>query len=84
LRRYQCVTVLKDYVSVISKEIAVYTYEGKFSITNLEGETGSEYPLTTSVVYTKKDDGWKILHYHHSWSDEPVEEKKEEKEEAEK
>ena len=74
------ITVLKDYVSVISKEIAVYTYEGKFSVTNLEGETGSEYPVTTSVFYIKKDDGWKILHYHQSWSNTPIEVKKEDAE----
>jgi ketosteroid isomerase-like protein len=77
-------TIDKEYVSVISEEIAVYVFDGKYSVTNLEGETGSEYPLTTSVVYIKKDDGWKILHYHHSWSDEPIEEKTEEKKEAEK
>lgn len=73
-------TILKDYVSVISEEIAVYTYEGKYSVTNLEGETGPEYPLTTSVVYLKKNGDWKMLHYHHSWSSTPIEAEKEEAE----
>ncbi|UCE40546.1 MAG: nuclear transport factor 2 family protein [Candidatus Aminicenantes bacterium] len=72
--------VLKDFVSVISDTVAVYTFEGKYSITNLEGETGPDYPYTTSVVYLKKDDGWKMLHYHQSWSNTPIKEEKEETE----
>ena len=74
------ITILKDYVSVISDTIAVYTYEGKYSITNILGETGPDYPLTVSVVWIKKNGDWKILHYHHSWSDTPIETEEEEAE----
>jgi len=65
-------TVIKDYISVMSENHAVYVKEGKYSVTNLEGETGPEYPWTSTEVWLNKNGEWKILHYHESWSDTPI------------
>jgi ketosteroid isomerase-like protein len=66
-------TIAKDYTSVVSADCAIYVTQGTYSITNLEGETGPEYPWTSTAVWVKRDGEWKILHYHQSWRDYPVE-----------
>jgi hypothetical protein len=72
--------VNKDYISVMSKNHAVYVVEGKYSITNLEGETGPEYPWTSTAVWVNKNGEWKTLHYHQSWSNTPIETEEKEEE----
>jgi hypothetical protein len=72
-------TVNKDYISVLSRDHAVYVTEGSYSVTNLDGETGPEYPWTSTAVWVNKDGEWKMLHYHQSWSDTPIETEEEEK-----
>jgi len=65
-------TINKAYISVLTDKQAVYVVEGKFSVTNLEGETGPEYPWTATSVWINQSSEWKILHYHQSWSDTPI------------
>lgn len=72
-------TVNKDYISVMSRDHTVSVLEGSFSVTNLEGETGPEYPWTSTAVWVKKDGEWKILHLHQSWSNTPIKTEEEEK-----
>jgi hypothetical protein len=64
--------VNKDYIAVMSRDHVVYVTEGSYSITNLEGETGPEYPWTSTAVWVNKEGEWKILHYHQSWSNTPI------------
>ena len=73
-------TLGTDSVAVLSPDLAIHVYDAKYSITNLEGETGPEYPMAATAVFVKKDGEWKILHYHQSWSSTPVEAEKEEAE----
>jgi hypothetical protein len=72
-------TVNKDYISVMSREHVVYVVEGSYSITNLEGETGPEYPWTATSVWVNKEGEWKMLHYHQSWRTTPIKTEEEER-----
>lgn len=57
----------KEYFAVLSADHVVHAYEAKYSITNLQGETGPEYPMAVTAVWINKNGDWKILHYHQSW-----------------
>lgn len=54
--------------AVLSADAVVQVFEATYNVTNLEGETGPEYPMTGSVVWVRHQGGWKLLHYHQSWS----------------
>ena len=53
---------------VLSADAVVHTYQGTYNITNLEGVTGPDYPMTVTVVWVRHEGAWKILHLHQSWS----------------
>lgn len=57
----------KDYVAVLSPEHAVYVFEGTFSITDKDGNTGDDIPMSGTYVYVLRNGVWKLLHIHHSW-----------------
>ena len=57
----------KDYVAVVSPEYAVYVAIGTFSVTDKEGNSAGDIPMTTTSVYVKKNNKWKVLHWHNSW-----------------
>lgn len=64
------IKVDKDYVAVLSPEHAVYVSEGIFTITDKQGNTSAEMPLSGTFVYVKKNNKWKVLHIHYSWEEE--------------
>lgn len=72
-------TIGNEYFAVLSADHVVHVYEAKYSITDLEGETGPEYPMTATAVWVKRDGDWKILHYHQSWRTDIEETEAEEK-----
>lgn len=59
----------EDYVAVISAECAVYVFEGTFSITDKDGNTGDDIPMSGTYVYVLRNGEWKFLHTHQSWQD---------------
>ena len=59
--------VEKDYVGVVSPEYAVYVATGAFSVTDKEGNNTGDIPMTSTSVYVKKNNKWKVLHWHNSW-----------------
>ncbi len=61
-------------VAVLSPEYAVQVAEYHWSITNIEGVTGSTFPMSSTLVWVKEEEGWKILHQHSSWTTDPIEE----------
>jgi ketosteroid isomerase-like protein len=67
------ITALSTSVAVLSPESAVHVTAGHYSITNMEGETGPEYPMSMTGVWVKEDGGWKLVHWHQSWSTTPIE-----------
>lgn len=67
-------TVLSDHVAVLSPTLAVQVLEQKYSITDTLGNTGPEFPETATTVWVKEDGAWKMLHFHQSWSNTPIEE----------
>ena len=40
-----------DCIAVLSPDLAVHVYDAKYSIINLEGETGPEYPMAATAVF---------------------------------
>jgi ketosteroid isomerase-like protein len=64
-------------VAVLSPEYAVQVGELHFSVTNLEGETGSTFPMSSTTVWVKEDGAWKIMHHHQSWTTDPIEDETE-------
>lgn len=57
----------EDYYAVISKECALHVYKGTFSITDKEGVTGPDIPMSGTSVMVLRDGEWKLLHRHLSW-----------------
>jgi hypothetical protein len=57
----------KDYVAVLSPEYAVYVSLGTFSVTDKQGNSTGDIPMTSTSVYMKKNNKWKVLHWHNSW-----------------
>ena len=66
-------TVLASSVAVPSPVSAIQVMEGHFSVTDVEGETGPEYPWSATAAWVKEDGAWKLLHFHQSWTDTPME-----------
>ena len=57
----------KDYVAVVSPEYAVYVSIGTFSVIDKQGNNTGDIPITSTSVYVKKNNKWKVLHWHNSW-----------------
>lgn len=66
-------TVASTAVAVLSPVNAVQVTEGSFHVTNMDGESGPEYPWSSTTVWVKEGGAWKILHYHQSWTTTPIE-----------
>jgi hypothetical protein len=60
----------EEYVAVVSDDCAVYTFKGTFSITDIDGNTGPDIPMSGTYVYVERNDQWKMLHMHQSWKNE--------------
>jgi ketosteroid isomerase-like protein len=63
----------KEYTAVLSPTLAIRVAEVHWFITNNDGEVGDTFPLASTTVWVKEGEAWKILHYHHTWSNTPVE-----------
>ncbi len=61
-------TTTNNSFSVVSHDAVMQAYEGTYSVTNLEGVSGPDYPLTVTILWVRRDGAWKILHLHQSWS----------------
>ena len=64
----------KQYTAVLSPTLALRVAEVHWFIINNEGVAGDTFPLTSTTLWVKEVGEWKILHYHHTWSNTPVEE----------
>jgi ketosteroid isomerase-like protein len=53
---------------VLTADAVVQAYRGTYNVTNLDGETGPDYPMTASILWVRHAGVWKIAHYHQSWS----------------
>ena len=63
------IKVDKDYVAVLSPKHAVYISEGKFTISDKQGNTSDEMPLSGTFIYVKRNNEWKVVHIHYSWEE---------------
>ena len=57
----------EDYIAVLSRESALYVFKGVFSITDKDGITGVEIPMSGTYVFVLRDGEWKTIHNHQSW-----------------
>ena len=57
----------QEHVAVMSRESALYVFKGSFSITDGEGVTGPEIPMSGSYNFVLRNGDWKVLHNHQSW-----------------
>jgi hypothetical protein len=57
----------KDYVAVVSPEYAVYVAIGTFAVTDAQGNNTGDIPMSGTSVMLKKNNQWKVLHWHNSW-----------------
>jgi hypothetical protein len=63
-------TLGNEFVAVIDRDHAVQVFDARWSVTDLEGVTTPDYPLTGTVVWVREGGVWKILHYHQTWTEE--------------
>ena len=59
-----------DYIAIIDNDHAVQVIEAGWNVTDLEGVTTPNYPMTATIVWVRQADGWRILHYHQTWTEE--------------
>ena len=57
----------RQYVTVLSPEVALLTAEGTVAATGVSGETVMT-PLAQTIVFVRKGGNWKVLHAHQSTS----------------
>jgi ketosteroid isomerase-like protein len=55
----------RQYVSVLSAEVAVLTSEGESTATTTAGDSFT-IPFAQTVVFVRKADGWRAIHAHQS------------------
>jgi hypothetical protein len=67
------ITTVSSRVAVLTPESAVQVIQGRFSVTDMAGETGPEYPMSMTGVWVREDGAWKVVHWHQSWSNTPME-----------
>jgi hypothetical protein len=72
-RRSTNFTTEPSHIAVLSPDVAIQVTGGYFSITNMEGETGPNYPISLTTVWVREGDAWKIIHNHQSWTNTPIE-----------
>ena len=71
-RRSTNFTLRSSRVAVLSSDVALQVAEQQYSITDTLGNTGQSYPVTSTGVWVKRPAGWKLLHFHQSWSNTPI------------
>jgi len=57
-----------DYVAVFSANSAIHIHKGNWTVINKDGVTRSEGIYTGTTVWVKRNNEWKVLHFHQSWN----------------
>lgn len=55
----------RQYVSVLSPQVALLTAEGESAVTTTAGDTFTA-PFAQTVVFVLRDGGWRVIHAHQS------------------
>ena len=63
------VSIVNEYIAVLSADHAVQVYEANWSVADTLGNITSEGPMTATTVWIRQNGDWKVLHYHQSWSE---------------
>jgi len=66
-RRTQETVPSKEYVAVLSENLALNVTEGTYTITDTLGTTTEPNRFSATVVWVRRDAEWKMLHVHQSW-----------------
>jgi len=62
----------EESIAVLSRDHAVQVWVAEWNVTDAQGVTTPNYPLTASLVWVRQDGIWRILHWHHTWNQNPV------------
>lgn len=58
----------EESIAVLSQDHAVQVLVGEWNVTDADGVTTPNYPLTITLVWVRQGGGWRILHWHQSWT----------------
>ncbi len=58
----------EESIMVITNDHAVQAFWGKWNVTDTDGVTTPDYPMSATLVWVRHPDGWKIMHFHQSWT----------------
>jgi uncharacterized protein (TIGR02246 family) len=59
---------LEESVAVLSPDHAVQVWVAEFNVTDTEGVTTPNYPVTMTLVWVRHEGAWKIMHFHQTWT----------------
>lgn len=63
----------RESIAVLSRDHAVQVWAAEWNVTDAEGLTTPNYPLTVSLVWVRHGGTWRILHWHQTFNQEAVE-----------
>jgi hypothetical protein len=73
-RQGTLIDILDSRVAVLSRDIALQVTQGQYTVISSDGVRGDTFPLSTTNLWVRDDDGvWRMLHGHQSWTLTPVE-----------
>jgi ketosteroid isomerase-like protein len=58
----------EESIAVLSPDHAVQVMVAEWNATDAQGVTTPDYPLTLTLVWVRENGGWRILHWHQSWT----------------
>jgi ketosteroid isomerase-like protein len=58
----------EESIMVITNDHAVQAFWGKWNVTNTDGVTTPDYPMSATLVWVREPEGWKIIHLHQTWT----------------
>jgi ketosteroid isomerase-like protein len=71
LRERQLIELRDVRVTALAPTLALMTSEGKAEMTLKDGKT-MKFKHVFTMIWKKEQDGWKIMHSHESWIEEPA------------
>ncbi len=64
--------LVESHVAVLSPTMALQVATQRFSVVDTMGVESPMYPMSSTTLWVKEGDQWKIAHHHQSWSNTPV------------
>jgi len=62
----------EESIAVLSRDHAVQVWVAEWNVTDAQGVTTPNYPLTATLVWVRQEGTWRIVHWHQTWNQNPV------------